>query len=170
MEVDQDEKTQLAETAVEPSSSKEHQDVEDENINPLEALFKKPTGANTGDFNKNSNDGNDLNGRAPQFSFFDTQSDEDEDQSKKDDNTSESSDSDSTSASDSSDNDDDGQDTRRVAKSDGAKASTIVNESEFAKWFWENRGDNNRAWKRRRREAVKEKRQRENRQRGLKSR
>ena len=37
--------------------------------------------------------------------------------------------------------------------------------SEFAKFFWENRGDNNRAWKRRAREAKKEKRQRENRQR-----
>ncbi|PGH31350.1 hypothetical protein GX50_05889 [[Emmonsia] crescens] len=39
--------------------------------------------------------------------------------------------------------------------------------SEFSKWFWENRGDNNRAWKRRRREAAKEKRQRENRQKGV---
>ena len=39
-------------------------------------------------------------------------------------------------------------------------------ESEFAKFFWESRGDNNRAWKRRAREAKKEKRQRENRQRG----
>ena len=38
--------------------------------------------------------------------------------------------------------------------------------NEFAKWFWEHRGDNNRAWKRRRREVTKEKRQRENRQRG----
>ncbi|KAF2663999.1 hypothetical protein BT63DRAFT_430243 [Microthyrium microscopicum] len=35
-------------------------------------------------------------------------------------------------------------------------------DSAFAKWFWEKRGDNNRAWKRRRREALKEKRQREN--------
>lgn len=40
--------------------------------------------------------------------------------------------------------------------------------SDFAKWFWENRGDNNRAWKRRRREAAKEERQRENRRKGLK--
>ena len=39
-------------------------------------------------------------------------------------------------------------------------------ESAFVKWFWEHRGENNRAWKRRRREAGKEKRQRENRQRG----
>ncbi|OJD16507.1 hypothetical protein AJ78_03320 [Emergomyces pasteurianus Ep9510] len=40
-------------------------------------------------------------------------------------------------------------------------------ESDFSKWFWENRGDNNRAWKSRRREAAKEKRQRENRQKGV---
>ena len=39
-------------------------------------------------------------------------------------------------------------------------------ESEFAKWFWEHRGETNRAWKRRRREAAKEKRLRENRKRG----
>ncbi|TKA74308.1 hypothetical protein B0A49_07603, partial [Cryomyces minteri] len=36
-------------------------------------------------------------------------------------------------------------------------------ESDFAKWFWEHRGDTNRAWKKRRREAMKQKRQRENR-------
>ncbi|KAL9094723.1 MAG: hypothetical protein Q9165_002993 [Trypethelium subeluteriae] len=36
-------------------------------------------------------------------------------------------------------------------------------ESEFEKWFWEHRGETNRAWKRRRREAMKEKRHRENR-------
>ena len=29
-------------------------------------------------------------------------------------------------------------------------------ESDFAKWFWDHRGENNRAWKRRRREANKE--------------
>ena len=38
-------------------------------------------------------------------------------------------------------------------------------ESEFAKWFYEHRGENNRAWKRRRREAIKGKRQAENRKR-----
>ena len=38
-------------------------------------------------------------------------------------------------------------------------------ESEFSQWFWENRGDNNRAWKKRRREAKKETRQQDNRQR-----
>lgn len=41
-------------------------------------------------------------------------------------------------------------------------------ETEFAKWFWENRGDNNRAWKKRRREVAKEERQRENRRKGMK--
>jgi len=36
-------------------------------------------------------------------------------------------------------------------------------ESPFAKWFWENRGENNRTWKRMRREAMRDKRKRENR-------
>ncbi|KAF1841895.1 uncharacterized protein K460DRAFT_292849 [Cucurbitaria berberidis CBS 394.84] len=36
-------------------------------------------------------------------------------------------------------------------------------ESEFRKWFWENRGDLNRAWKKRRRDALKTKRHNENR-------
>ncbi|KAL9583662.1 MAG: hypothetical protein Q9203_004983 [Teloschistes exilis] len=35
-------------------------------------------------------------------------------------------------------------------------------EGEFQKWFYENRGETNRAWKRRRREAAKEKRQKTN--------
>ncbi|EHY56795.1 hypothetical protein HRR83_002124 [Exophiala dermatitidis] len=35
-------------------------------------------------------------------------------------------------------------------------------QSEFEKKFWQNRGDNNRAWKLRRRSVLKEKRQREN--------
>lgn len=39
-------------------------------------------------------------------------------------------------------------------------------ESEFQKWFWENRGETNRAWKKRRKVVSKEKRQRENRKRG----
>ncbi len=39
-------------------------------------------------------------------------------------------------------------------------------ESDFAKWFWEHRGETNRAWKRRRREVLKAKRQRENRKMG----
>lgn len=51
-----------------------------------------------------------------------------------------------------------------------SKAGAEGDETEFAKWFWENRGDNNRAWKRRRREAAKEERQRENRRKGMKGR
>jgi hypothetical protein len=38
-------------------------------------------------------------------------------------------------------------------------------ESDFQKWFWENRGNVNRAWKKRRKVVAKEKRQRENRKR-----
>lgn len=41
------------------------------------------------------------------------------------------------------------------------KASEATSESEFSKWFWENRGENNRSWKRRRREAAKERRHKE---------
>ncbi|KAL4927912.1 uncharacterized protein BDV17DRAFT_114871 [Aspergillus undulatus] len=49
------------------------------------------------------------------------------------------------------------------------KSSTgSKDESGFVKWFWENRGDNNRAWKKRRRDAAKEQRQRENRRKGMK--
>ncbi|KAE8141463.1 hypothetical protein BDV38DRAFT_237992 [Aspergillus pseudotamarii] len=47
-------------------------------------------------------------------------------------------------------------------------SSGLKYESEFAKWFWENRGDNNRAWKKRRRDAAKEQRQMENRRTGMK--
>ena len=48
-----------------------------------------------------------------------------------------------------------------------ASQSAIESEpSEFEKMFWEKRGDNNRAWKARRRTVLKEKRQRENRARG----
>lgn len=35
-------------------------------------------------------------------------------------------------------------------------------ETEFSKWFWESRGDNNRAWKKRRRDTLKAKRLRDN--------
>ena len=39
-------------------------------------------------------------------------------------------------------------------------------ESDFSKWFWEHRGETNRAWKKRRREAAKEKRQKDNKRKG----
>ncbi|KAF2107909.1 hypothetical protein BDV96DRAFT_588379 [Lophiotrema nucula] len=45
---------------------------------------------------------------------------------------------------------------RNAGKEDGEQ-------SEFQKWFWENRGDNNRAWKKRRRDTLKANRLRENR-------
>ncbi|CAG8882793.1 unnamed protein product [Penicillium nalgiovense] len=48
------------------------------------------------------------------------------------------------------------------------EAGTSMEETEFAKWFWENRGDNNRAWKKRRRDAAKEQRQRDSRKKGIK--
>lgn len=47
------------------------------------------------------------------------------------------------------------------AKEEGGEGE----ETGFQKWFWENRGENNRAWKRRRREVAKEVRQRGNRRR-----
>lgn len=49
-----------------------------------------------------------------------------------------------------------------------ALGSAPKEETEFAMWFWEHRGENNRAWKKRRRDAAKEQRQRENRKKGLK--
>ncbi|KAF2712210.1 hypothetical protein K504DRAFT_197676 [Pleomassaria siparia CBS 279.74] len=47
---------------------------------------------------------------------------------------------------------------KKVAEKEGEEAE----ESEFGKWFWENRGENNRAWKKRRRETLKAKRLRDN--------
>ena len=38
--------------------------------------------------------------------------------------------------------------------------------SNFSQWFWANRGDNNRAWRKLRRDAAKERRQTENKERG----
>ena len=55
-----------------------------------------------------------------------------------------------------------------VSKSRGVDTGMPKEETEFAKWFWENRGENNRAWKKRRRDAAKEQRQRENRKKGMK--
>lgn len=50
----------------------------------------------------------------------------------------------------------------------GASTGEKGEETGFAKWFWENRGDSNRAWKKRRREVLKVVRQRENRRVGRK--
>jgi len=51
----------------------------------------------------------------------------------------------------------------KAGELDGAKGEKA--ESEFSKWFWEHRGETNRAWKKRKREAAKEKRQKENKER-----
>ena len=49
------------------------------------------------------------------------------------------------------------------ASDDGEeKGEAPRDQSAFEKWFWENRGANNRAWKKRRREALREARKREN--------
>ncbi|KAL8382433.1 hypothetical protein RB595_006289 [Gaeumannomyces hyphopodioides] len=47
----------------------------------------------------------------------------------------------------------------------GGADGTATASSDFQKWFWENRGDLNRSWKKRRKLAAKEKRYRENRSR-----
>jgi hypothetical protein len=55
---------------------------------------------------------------------------------------------------------------RRKESSEGTKEEKEGEaESEFQKWFWENRGNVDRSWKARRRAVAKENRQRENRKR-----
>ncbi|KAL8991132.1 MAG: hypothetical protein Q9169_007939 [Polycauliona sp. 2 TL-2023] len=70
---------------------------------------------------------------------------------------------------DSGSDDDDEEDVTSTPRgSDAPTKNDLVEEaegSEFAKWFYEHRGETNRAWKRRRREAAKEKRQKENKKR-----
>jgi hypothetical protein len=61
------------------------------------------------------------------------------------------------------DEDDDNEASSPIRKDD--KSEEGKSESDFQKWFWENRGETNRAWKKRRKEVAKEKRQRENRKR-----
>lgn len=66
---------------------------------------------------------------------------------------------------------DEGEGDTPLAGKDGGKlhgAQVEKEESEFSKWFWEHRGETNRAWKKRKREAAKEKRQRENKERSKK--
>ena len=52
-----------------------------------------------------------------------------------------------------------------TATADGTKTDT----TDFQKYFWENRGDLNRSWKKRRKVASKEKRNRENRARAARA-
>jgi hypothetical protein len=68
------------------------------------------------------------------------------------------------------DEDDDEEPSVDTPVSKARSSEAPRDETEFAKWFWENRGDNNRAWKKRRRDAAKEQRQRENRKKGMKGR
>lgn len=79
--------------------------------------------------------------------------------------------SESDSDDDQDDNDDENDDDDSAKKavkerdhSEGIKGSGEKPESDFSKWFWEHRGETNRAWKRRRREAAKERRQTVNKQ------
>ena len=51
---------------------------------------------------------------------------------------------------------------RAEDKNSGSAGGAKAEETEFQKWFWEHRGENNRAWKRRKREATKEKRREDN--------
>lgn len=51
-------------------------------------------------------------------------------------------------------------------KKEGGAAQGTDPNADFQKWFYENRGDTNRAWKKRRKEVKKEVRQRENRKQG----
>ena len=68
--------------------------------------------------------------------------------------------------SDISDEDDEQEDATAGKVEDASTGSKEEKpESEFSKWFWEHRGETNRAWKRRRREAAKEKRQKDNKER-----
>ena len=68
---------------------------------------------------------------------------------------------------DDDDNEEDAFVSTPLAKKDSAKVDEEAEpvESEFSKWFWEHRGETNRAWKKRRREAGKEKRQQDNKRR-----
>lgn len=69
------------------------------------------------------------------------------------------------------DNDEDEEDeeasspTRKESPAKTAEPKMGEAESDFQKWFYENRGETNRAWKKRRKIVAKEKRQRENRKR-----
>jgi hypothetical protein len=65
-------------------------------------------------------------------------------------------------------NDDDEEDEEEASspiREPKGKEKEAEPESDFQKWFWENRGNVNRAWKKRRKVVAKEQRQRENRKR-----
>lgn len=64
-----------------------------------------------------------------------------------------------------SDEDDEDEDDEEDEKEEGdkEKKDKTAGEGDFQSWFWDNRGDLNRSWKRRRKTAAKDKRYRENR-------
>ncbi|BDD57897.1 hypothetical protein MAP00_003221 [Monascus purpureus] len=158
-----------------------------ENVHPLEALFKRPAQDSSESRRAEAN---------TQFSFFGNDADIEDDESgpesepqpvepqtpftKKDIQLrgirSAAPTPDTALASrikwNSSDNTDDSQDSgdNETTDSKHKQNTPVLNkeESEFSKWFWEHRGENNRAWKRRRREVAKEQRQKENRRTGMK--
>ncbi|KAH6644989.1 hypothetical protein BKA67DRAFT_632325 [Truncatella angustata] len=65
--------------------------------------------------------------------------------------------------------DETGEDTIMANVADIKAAEKAEAKSEFQNWFWEHRGDLNRSWKKRRKTASKEKRNRENRARAAKA-
>ncbi|KAL1902383.1 hypothetical protein Sste5346_001363 [Sporothrix stenoceras] len=70
-------------------------------------------------------------------------------------------------ASDEEDDEDEEDDDEKGEAADGSKEkkekAAGEGEGDFQSWFWDNRGDLNRSWKRRRKTAAKDKRYRENR-------
>lgn len=64
---------------------------------------------------------------------------------------------------------DDEEDTSMTGITDPTEDDKAGPKSEFQDWFWEHRGDLNRSWKKRRKTASKEKRNRENRARAAKT-
>ncbi|KAI9715127.1 MAG: hypothetical protein M1812_006106 [Candelaria pacifica] len=54
---------------------------------------------------------------------------------------------------------------KALGRKDSTAEEVAMGKSSFKDWFWEHRGDTNRAWKKRRREMAKEKRKRENKRR-----
>ena len=106
-------------------------------------------------------------GRRFSFSFMDDEIDDSDDSDDSNDNEIKAKTKDDDVKLDAHESDDDDHTTRKLRGTDDVHADgrdqVEKEESGFSKWFWENRGDNNREWKKRRREALKGKRQRENR-------
>lgn len=175
----------VAETSKQDKSGREEGSVasnQEQSVHPLEALFKRPAGS----------DAKPSQGADTGFSFFgsDDVDEKDEDTamygtelvtpSTKQDRQSRLVRSGAPTPdtalanhvkllADASDEDmDDASDVETPVKNSTAKPQ--AEESDFVKWFWEHRGENNRAWKKRRRDAAKEQRQRENRRKGLRGR